>query len=199
MGRSIDQEQQRKDDPDRDAFEDAQRQLGDNHDRGDAELQAASDEQLAQIAGFGKMKHGDDHDGGKCRMRHAPEQRGQENQRQQAKDRRHDISELRAAAGSHGYGGLGEAANDEEAAEQPAQDVGGSMRDQFLVRIDFAAALHGCGLGRAERLGIADQDDGKRSGSEAYVKADNTTIAPKVSGYLSAAVVGDNNLVQAGQ
>ena len=33
----------------------------------------------------------------------------------------------------------------------------------------------------------------------AYVKADNTTIAPKVSGYLSAVLVGDNDLVQAGQ
>src|SRR6516225_8550157 len=166
MGRSIDQEQQRKDDADRNAFEDAQRQLGDDHDRGDAELQAASNEQLAQIAGFGKMKHGDDYDGGKRRMRHAPEQRGQENQRQQAKNRRDDIGKLRAAAGSHGYGGLGEAANDEEAAEQPTQDVGGPMRNQLLVRIDFAATLHCCGVRRAERLGITDQYDGERSGSE---------------------------------
>ena len=35
--------------------------------------------------------------------------------------------------------------------------------------------------------------------NNAYVKADNTTIAPKVSGYLSAVLVGDNDLVQAGQ
>ena len=34
---------------------------------------------------------------------------------------------------------------------------------------------------------------------DAYVKADNTTIAPKVSGYLSAALVDDNQPVKAGQ
>jgi hypothetical protein len=73
------------------------------------------------------MKHRDDHDGGERRMRHVSEQRGQENQREQAKDRGHDIGELRAAASRHGYGGLGEAADDEEAAEETAQDVGGSM------------------------------------------------------------------------
>jgi len=37
------------------------------------------------------------------------------------------------------------------------------------------------------------------STDDAYVKADNTTIAPKVSGYLSAVLVGDNEHVKAGQ
>jgi membrane fusion protein (multidrug efflux system) len=37
------------------------------------------------------------------------------------------------------------------------------------------------------------------STDDAYVKADNTTIAPKVSGYLGAVLVGDNERVQAGQ
>src|SRR6266436_4208915 len=37
------------------------------------------------------------------------------------------------------------------------------------------------------------------STDDAYVKADNTTIAPKVSGYLSAVLVGDNVRVKAGQ
>ncbi|MBR0868845.1 HlyD family secretion protein [Bradyrhizobium tropiciagri] len=37
------------------------------------------------------------------------------------------------------------------------------------------------------------------STDDAYVKADNTTIAPKVSGYLSAVMVGDNEHVHAGQ
>lgn len=37
------------------------------------------------------------------------------------------------------------------------------------------------------------------STDDAYVKADNTTIAPKVSGYLSAVMVGDNEHVRAGQ
>ena len=34
---------------------------------------------------------------------------------------------------------------------------------------------------------------------DAYVQADNTTIAPKVSGYIGAVLVGDNERVRAGQ
>ncbi|HEY5225671.1 MAG TPA: HlyD family secretion protein [Methylovirgula sp.] len=34
---------------------------------------------------------------------------------------------------------------------------------------------------------------------DAYVQADNTTIAPKVSGYVAAVLVGDNEPVKAGQ
>lgn len=37
------------------------------------------------------------------------------------------------------------------------------------------------------------------STDDAYVKADNTTIAPKVSGYLHDVLVGDNERVRAGQ
>jgi membrane fusion protein (multidrug efflux system) len=37
------------------------------------------------------------------------------------------------------------------------------------------------------------------STDDAYVKADNTTIAPKVSGYIAAVLVGDNEPVRAGQ
>src|SRR5215469_9986672 len=37
------------------------------------------------------------------------------------------------------------------------------------------------------------------STDDAYVKADNTTIAPKVSGYLVGVLVGDNERVKAGQ
>src|SRR5690242_5395022 len=37
------------------------------------------------------------------------------------------------------------------------------------------------------------------STDDAYVKADNTTIAPKVSGYLTEVQVGDNESVKAGQ
>jgi membrane fusion protein (multidrug efflux system) len=37
------------------------------------------------------------------------------------------------------------------------------------------------------------------STDDAYVKADNTTIAPKVSGYLADVLVGDNQRVTAGQ
>src|ERR1700692_2942721 len=37
------------------------------------------------------------------------------------------------------------------------------------------------------------------STDDAYVKADNTTVAPKVSGYLDQVLVGDNERVKAGQ
>ncbi|MDB5655288.1 MAG: multidrug resistance efflux pump, partial [Tardiphaga sp.] len=37
------------------------------------------------------------------------------------------------------------------------------------------------------------------STDDAYVKADNTTVAPRVSGYLHQVLVGDNERVQAGQ
>ena len=37
------------------------------------------------------------------------------------------------------------------------------------------------------------------STDNAYVKADDTTIAPKVAGYLSEVLVGDNQVVKAGQ
>jgi membrane fusion protein, multidrug efflux system len=37
------------------------------------------------------------------------------------------------------------------------------------------------------------------STDDAYIKADNTTVAPKVSGYLHEVLVGDNERVQAGQ
>jgi len=39
----------------------------------------------------------------------------------------------------------------------------------------------------------------KVSTDDAYVKADSTTIAPKVSGYLSAVLVDDNQPIKAGQ
>jgi membrane fusion protein (multidrug efflux system) len=37
------------------------------------------------------------------------------------------------------------------------------------------------------------------STDDAYVQADNTTIAPKVSGYLAEVLVGDNQPIKAGQ
>ena len=37
------------------------------------------------------------------------------------------------------------------------------------------------------------------STDDSYVKADNTTVAPKVSGYLSQVLVGDNERIMAGQ
>jgi hypothetical protein len=71
-----------------------------------------------------------------------------------------------AGAGGHGHRGLGQAANDEEAAEEAAQDVGGPVRNKFLVRIDVATALQRRGLRSAERLGIANQHNGERAGDK---------------------------------
>ena len=67
-------------------------------------------------------------------------------------------------AGSHCDGGFGQAADNEETAEKAAQDIGGPVRDQLLIRVDVAAALHCRGLCPAECFGIADQHDGKRAG-----------------------------------
>ena len=50
--------------------------------------------------------------------------------------------------------------------KRPLRMLAGPVRDQLLVGIDGAAALHGCRLCPAERLGIADQHDGERAGRE---------------------------------
>jgi len=58
--------------------------------------------------------------------------------------------------------------------------------------IALAGAAHfGYGYWSVGRFEISTDD--------AYVKADNTTIAPKVSGYIAAVLVGDNEPVKAGQ
>jgi membrane fusion protein (multidrug efflux system) len=54
-----------------------------------------------------------------------------------------------------------------------------------------AAAYYGDDYWRNGRFQIATDD--------AYVQADNSAIAPKVSGYLSQVLVGDNETVKAGQ
>jgi membrane fusion protein (multidrug efflux system) len=77
----------------------------------------------------------------------------------------------------------------------PARRQKLSLRKLLLVGV-AAAALAGAGwygydywtVGRF----LVSTDD-------AYVKADNTTIAPKVSGYLDRVLVGDNEHVKAGQ
>ena len=57
---------------------------------------------------------------GQRRMWHAAEQRRQQNQREEAEHCRHEVRELAAGAGGHSHGSLGQAADDEEPAEQPA-------------------------------------------------------------------------------
>jgi membrane fusion protein (multidrug efflux system) len=53
------------------------------------------------------------------------------------------------------------------------------------------AAYFGWGYWTVGRFQVSTDD--------AYVKADSTTIAPKVSGYIAAVLVGDNESVKAGQ
>src|SRR5262245_50310772 len=112
----------------------------------------ASGEQLAQVAGFGEMKHCSDHDGGKRRMRHPLEQGSQQNEGEERKKCCNDVGELGAGASGHGDGGLGQTADGKEAAEKAAQDISGSVREKFLIWINIAPALRRSCLRRAQRL-----------------------------------------------
>jgi membrane fusion protein (multidrug efflux system) len=74
-----------------------------------------------------------------------------------------------------------------------------SVRDRFRRLLMAGAALavlagaswYGWDYWTVGRFEVSTDD--------AYVKADNTTIAPKVSGYLTDVLVGDNQRVTAGQ
>ena len=59
------------------------------------------------------------------------------------------------------------------------------------VALLAAATWYGWDYWRVGRFLVSTDD--------AYVKADNTTIAPKVSGYLTEVLVGDNEQIRAGQ
>lgn len=80
-----------------------------------------------------------------------------------------------------------------EAARRPAAK--GRLRRLLLTGAALAVLAGGAWYGwdywTVGRFQVSTDD--------AYVKADNTTIAPKVSGYLSAVLVGDNEHVHAGQ
>ncbi|WGS18191.1 MULTISPECIES: HlyD family secretion protein [unclassified Bradyrhizobium] len=80
-----------------------------------------------------------------------------------------------------------------EAAKPPAQK--GKLRRLLLagaaVAVLAGAAWYGWDYWTVGRFLVSTDD--------AYVKADNTTIAPKVSGYLSNVLVGDNEHVHADQ
>jgi membrane fusion protein (multidrug efflux system) len=78
----------------------------------------------------------------------------------------------------------------------PSPDAKGRRRRKLLLigagLMALAAAAHfGWQYWTVGRFQVSTDD--------AYVQADNTTIAPKVSGYLSAVLVSDNEPVQAGQ
>ena len=70
-----------------------------------------------------------------------------------------------------------------------------SLRKLLLVGAGFAA------LGAGSFYGDAYWTVGRFqvSTDDAYVQADSVTIAPKISGYLGAVLVGDNAVVAAGQ
>jgi membrane fusion protein (multidrug efflux system) len=76
-----------------------------------------------------------------------------------------------------------------------ARNIRGQLRRLLLagaaVAVLSGAVWYGWDYWTVGRFQVSTDD--------AYVKADNTTIAPKVSGYLSAVLVGDNERVKAGQ
>jgi membrane fusion protein (multidrug efflux system) len=77
----------------------------------------------------------------------------------------------------------------------PAAKPTGRLRRLLLAGVAIAA------LAGAARYGNDYWTTGRFlvSTDDAYVRADNTTIAPKVSGYLREVLVGDNEHVKAGQ
>src|SRR5262245_41398752 len=76
-----------------------------------------------------------------------------------------------------------------------ARDVRGQLRRLLMAGAAVAALAgavwYGWDYWTVGRFQVSTDD--------AYVKADNTTIAPKVSGYLVQVLVGDNERVKAGQ
>ncbi len=79
---------------------------------------------------------------------------------------------------------------------------GGATNDRRRLATRIMAAAAGLGvLGAAGILGFDWWAEGRfeQSTDDAYVKADYTTIAPKVSGYVAAVLVADNQPVNAGQ
>ncbi len=76
-----------------------------------------------------------------------------------------------------------------------------AARRRTLFRRVAIASLAVVGLAAAVRYGTQYWTTGRFlvSTDDAYVQADNTLIAPRVSGYLSQVLVEDNQLVKAGQ
>ena len=94
---------------------------------------------------------------------------------------------------------LGPAAPDKADASAPAPAPAAVKKFNFrkLLMVSAAVAV----LAGATWYGWDYSTVGRYlvSTDDAYVKADNTTIAPKVSGYLHEVLVGDNERVKAGQ
>src|ERR1700722_14934931 len=87
------------------------------------------------------------------------------------------------------------AQNPIEVAAPKTRDIKGKLRHVLMVGAAVAvlsgAVWYGWDYWTVGRFLVSTDD--------AYVKADNTTIAPKVSGYLTEVLVGDNERVKAGQ
>src|SRR5579859_2200124 len=81
------------------------------------------------------------------------------------------------------------------AAAPKARDIKGQLRRLLMagaaVAVLSGAAWYGWDYWTVGRFLVSTDD--------AYIKADNTTIAPKVSGYLTRVLVGDNERVRAGE
>lgn len=82
----------------------------------------------------------------------------------------------------------------------PAVEAKGKKSRKLVKRTIMAAALL-AGVAFVADYGHHYWTVGRfiESTDDAYVKADYTTVAPKVSGYVAAVLVGDNDAVKAGQ
>jgi membrane fusion protein (multidrug efflux system) len=84
---------------------------------------------------------------------------------------------------------------DEAPASTPQTTVKGRIRRLLMagtaLALLSAAGWYGWDYWTVGRFLVSTDD--------AYVKADNTTIAPKVSGYLTEVLVGDNQRIKAGR
>lgn len=110
-------------------------------------------------------------------------------------DTNHPLSVSETAKESPPAGFNREGKVDAGKAEKPATVKRDSLRKTLLTGAALAALIGAAWYGwNYWTVGqyLVSTDD-------AYVKADNTTIAPKVSGYLSKVLVGDNEQVKAGQ
>jgi membrane fusion protein (multidrug efflux system) len=113
-------------------------------------------------------------------------------QHQQIEEFEGAVSRYEARAGTQGPLSL----KDGGAIAASRREGAKSVLKRFLIVGVAIAALGGAGyLGHQYwtfgRFAVSTDD--------AYVKADNTTIAPKVAGYIASVHVGDNEPVKAGQ
>ena len=79
--------------------------------------------------------------------------------------------------------------------------TGGAPRRKGLLKRALLGALGVLGLAAAAHFGMDYWQNGRFlvSTDDAYVEADNTLIAPRVSGYISQVLVTDNQPVRLGQ